>query len=48
MSEANKESADNRIKLLKDSLGGINHGTVTLIIQDGRLIQIDTVDKKIK
>jgi hypothetical protein len=36
---------DGVIDELRRTLAGITHGSVTLIVQDGRVVQIDTTQK---
>ena len=36
---------DNVVEELKRALATIHHGSVTLIVQDGRIVQIDTTQK---
>lgn len=46
MSENKDEYFDKVIGLIKESLEGLQYGTVTLIIQDGKVIQIDKSEKR--
>ena len=36
---------DNVVEELRRALATIRHGSVTLIVQDGRIVQIDTTQK---
>lgn len=46
MEEKDKMIADNsKLKLIEDMIKGIRYGSVTVIVQDGKIIQIDKTEK---
>ena len=47
MEEKDKTTADSPdLKMIADMLKGIRHGSVTIIVQDGKIIQIDKTEKR--
>ena len=44
-SSASSAAAGDHLKKIQDAVRDIRYGTVTLVIQDGRLIQIDRSEK---
>ena len=42
---ASTTDLDNVVEELRRALATIRHGSVTLIVQDGRVVQIDTTQK---
>lgn len=45
MSDSKKENHEELFRRLEDTLGKIKYGSVTLVIQDGKVIQIETHEK---
>ena len=45
-SSTGRESADELWPSIRDTLRGLRFGTVTLIVQDGVVIQIDRTEKR--
>lgn len=46
MEEKEKITADNpTVKIIADMIKGIRYGSITIIVQDGKIIQIDKTEK---
>lgn len=42
---ASSELSENNVRTLNELLHGMRYGTVTLIVQDGKVIQMDKTEK---